>query len=153
MEKISFGSLKDWGVVLDKLESLVKSRDLSHYQDELIHMLRFNQNWRLREAAIESLAAVDNPSGALFKEVFSLMMRNNLYYDVRILAADGLEKLTANVVKTKTFDHDALKKIITDIVQGMENLLASPEPPKFHNALRHSMEQIRSIADRYQLIG
>ena len=144
MKKVNFGNLNDWGIILDQLEVLVKSGDLSHYQNELIRLLRFNQNWRLREAAIESLAAVDKPGAALFKEVFSLLMRSDLYYDVRILAADGLEKLTENVVKGETVDHDALKKVIKDIVHGMENLLASPEPPIFHNALRHSMEQIKN---------
>ena len=140
-----FGNLKDWGIVLEKLEAISKNGKLNNYQEDLIRLLRFNNNWRLREAAIESLAAVEVPGSGLFREVFSLVMRNDLYYDVRILAADGLEKLTANIVRGKTFDGGRLKEILVEILEGMEDLLASSESPKFHNAIRRSRERIRII--------
>ena len=142
---MSFGNLKDWGIVLDKLEALSKNGELNNNQRELIRLLRFNQNWRLREAAIESLIAVETPEPDLFREVFSLMMRNDLYYDVRILAADGLEKLTINSVRGKRFAGGHLKEIIAEIMGGMEDLLASPEPPKFHDAIRDSRDRIKRI--------
>ncbi|MDM8515850.1 hypothetical protein QUF76_06590 [Desulfobacterales bacterium HSG16] len=145
---MSFGNLKDWSIVLDKLEELSKNGELHYHQRELIRILRFDQNWRLREAAIESLAVVENPEFDLFGEVFSLMMRNDLYYDVRILAADGLDKLMVNVVRNKTVDIDRLKDVVSEILEGMERLLACPEPPKFHDAIRHSSEKIKTIEAR-----
>lgn len=145
---MSFGNLKDWSIVLDKLEELSKNGELHYHQKELIRVLRFDQNWRLREAAIESLAVVENPEFDLFGEVFSLMMRNDLYYDVRILAADGLDKLMVNVVRNKTVDIDRLKEVVSEILEGMEGLLASPEPPKFHDAIRHSIKKIKTIESR-----
>jgi len=145
MENIIFGNLNDWGIVLEKLEKLSQTSELDNCQDELIRLLRFDQNWRLREAAIESLPFVENPSLNLAREVSALVKRKDLYYDVRILATDGLEKLAAAIVGNKTFDKDILKQFIRGIVKDMDDLLASPEPPKFHDALENSMHQVKKI--------
>jgi len=143
MKNYIFGNLNDWGIVLEKLEKLSETRELDNYQDELIRLLRFDQNWRLREAAIESLPFVKNPSLNLAREVNTLIKRKDLYYDVRILATDGLEKLAATIVNNKGFDKDILKQFIHGIVKDMDDLLASPEPPKFHNALQKSVSQVK----------
>ena len=145
MEKNIFGNLNDWGIVLETLEKLSDSRELGNYQDELIRLLRFDQNWRLREAAIESLPFVENPGLNLAREVISLIKRKDLYYDVRILATDGLEKLTTTIINNRAFDKDILKQFAHSIIKEMDALLASPEPPKFHDALQNSMDQIRTI--------
>ena len=145
MKNYIFGNLNDWGSILDKLEKLSETRELDNCQDELIRLLRFDQNWRLREAAIESLPFVGNPSLNLAREVSSLIKRKDIYYDVRILAADGLGKLAATIVNNKAFDKDILKQFIQGIVKDMYELLASPEPPKFHNALQNSMDQLKNV--------
>jgi len=145
MKNYIFGNLTDWGMVLDKLKKLSDSRELGNYQDELIRLLRFDQNWRLREAAIESLPLVENPSLNLAREVISLIKRKDLYYDVRILATDGLENLATTIVNNKGFDKDILKQFVLSIIQDLEALLASPEPPTFHDALQNSMNQIKEI--------
>ncbi|MCK5541538.1 MAG: hypothetical protein KAH62_00420 [Desulfobacula sp.] len=145
MGKNIFGNLNDWGVVLEKLKKLSESKELGSCQDELIRLLRFNQNWRLREAAIESLPFVENPSSNLAREVLSLIKRNDLYYDVRILATDGLEKLTTTIVNNRALEKDILKQFVQEIIEAMDELLASPEPPKFHDALQNSMDQIKGI--------
>ncbi|MCP4721626.1 MAG: hypothetical protein GY860_19380, partial [Desulfobacteraceae bacterium] len=135
----------DWGIVLEKLEKLSQTRELDDYQDELIRLLRFDQNWRLREAAIESLPLIKNPGLNLAREVNALIKRKDLYYDVRILATDGLEKLATTIVGNKAFDKDILKQFIRGIVKDMDDLLASPEPPKFHDALQNSMSRVKKI--------
>ncbi len=145
MQNYIFGNLNDWGRVLDTLEKLSESKELDNCQDELIRLLRFDQNWRLREAAIESLHFVENPGLNLAREVNALTKRKDLYYDVRILATDGLEKLTTKIIKTKAFDKDLLKQFVRSIINDMDDLLASPEPPKFHDALQNSMNQIKQI--------
>ncbi len=147
MENYIFGNLNDWGTVLDKLDKLSESRELGNCQDELIRLLRFDQNWRLREAAIEFLPFVEDPDLNLAREVISLIKRKDLYYDVRILATDGLEKLTANIVNNRAFDKDILKQFVLAIIKDMDALLASPEPPKFHDALRNSMNQIKKVEE------
>lgn len=145
MKDYIFGNLNDWGIVLEKLEKLSRTNELDHYQDELIRLLRFDQNWRLREAAIESLPFIKNPSLTLTREVITLIKRKDLYYDGRILATDGLEKLVTTIVGNKAFDKDILKQFIQGIVKDMDDLLASPEPPIFHDALQSSMSQIKKI--------
>ncbi len=145
MKNNIFGNLNDWGIVLEKLEKLSETRELDNYQDELIRLLRFDQNWRLREAAIESLPFVKNPGFNLAREVNTLIKRKDLYFDVRILATDGLEKLVTTIVNNKSFDKDILKQFIQGIVKDMDTLLASPEPPKFHDALQNSMSRIKKI--------
>ncbi|MDM8541283.1 hypothetical protein QUF90_09360 [Desulfococcaceae bacterium HSG9] len=145
MENYIFGNLNDWETVLDKLDKLSESRELDNCQDELIRLLRFDQNWRLREAAIESLPFVEDPDLNLAREVISLIKRKDLYYDVRILATDGLEKLTTNIVDNRAFGKDILKRFVLAIIKDMDALLASPEPPKFHDALRNSMNQIKKV--------
>jgi len=143
MKNYIFGNLTDWGIVLDKLKELSESKELDNHQDELIRLLRFDQNWRLREAAIESLPRIANPSLDLAREVFSIIKRKNLYYDVRILATDSLGKLIAIIVNNRAFDKDILKQFVMEIIKNMDVLLASPEPPKFHDALQNSMNQIK----------
>ena len=140
-----FGNLNDWGMVLDKLKKLSESRELGSCQDELIRLLRFDQNWRLREAAIESLPFVENPGSDLTREVLSIVKRKDLYYDVRILATDGLEKLTTTIINNKAFDKSILKQFVQDIIKDIDALLASPEPPKFHDALQNSLDQIKKM--------
>ena len=144
-KKYVFGNLNDWGFVLEQLGKLSESHELGNYQDELIRLLRFDQNWRLREAAIESLTFVENPGFDIAREVTSLINRKDLYYDVRILATEGLEKLVPTIVKKNTFDKDILKQFIQKIVAEMDDLLASPEPPKFHDALENARVQFNKI--------
>ncbi len=143
MEHYIFGNLNDWGQVLEKLKKLSASRELGNCQDELIRLLRFDRNWRLREAAIESLPFVENPGVNLAKEVLSLIKRKDLYYDVRILATDGLEKLAPHIVNNNASDKSILKPFILEIISDMDALLAAPEPPKFHDAVRNSMHRIK----------
>ena len=144
-KKYVFGNLDDWGLVLEQLKKMSESRELGNYQDELIRLLRFDQNWRLREAAIESLPFVANPGLDIAREVTSLITRKDLYYDVRILATQGLEKLVPTIVENKAFDNDILKQFIQKIVAEMDDLLASPEPPKFHDALENARVQFNKI--------
>ena len=145
MGKCIFDNLRDWGIVLEKLEELSKTKDLGNHQEELIRLLRFNDNWRLREAAIESLHAIEAPSFELIREVFRLVMREDLYYDVRILAADGLEKLFINLLQDKKVDDENAIPLTSEIIDGMERCLASPQPPIFYNALQKSLEQIKNF--------
>lgn len=145
MQTNIFGNLDDWGTVLGKLKQLSETRELDRCQEELIRLLRFDHNWRLREAAIESLPFVTHPKLTLIREVLSLVKRKDLYYDVRILATDGLEKLTAAIVNNRSFDTDILKQFVLDVLKDMDGLLASPEPPVFHDALNAACEKIRKI--------
>lgn len=52
MDSDIFGNLMDWGLVLDKLDDLKKSEKLHKHQADLIRILRYRNNWRLRETVL-----------------------------------------------------------------------------------------------------
>ena len=56
-----------------------------------------------------------------------------------------LKRLATTIVGNKAFDKDLLKQFIQGIVKDMDDLLASPEPPIFHDALQNSMYQVKRI--------
>lgn len=143
MENNTFGNLKDWGPVLEQMETLAKSGKLGDCQNELIRVLRYNDNWRLREAAIEYLADIRNPSPELIDEVYAIMMREDLYYDVRILAADALGKVLGHCTKKGKFGEAAVNRNASKVIHGMKRLLEDPQPPILHKAVRMSLEQIK----------
>ena len=145
MGNIRFGNLMDWGQVLETLEDMTKKGQLGEHQGELIRLLRFNQNWRLREAAIEALEFVDHPSLDLAKEVFSIVKRKDLYYDVRILAVDSLSKLIVRIVDRQDLDREEINSFYHNTISGLEASLEEPEPPKFHDALKISLNQLRQV--------
>ncbi len=148
MKSNGFGNLNDWGVVLEQLDRLSQSGMLDQWQEQLIRLLRFDQNWRLREAAIESLGFVKNPGLDLAREILLLIKRNDLYYDVRILAADAIEQLIPKIIDSRQFDQDILQQFVREIIAEMEVLLAFPEPPKFHQALQKSVAGIKQSVGR-----
>ncbi|WDP92519.1 MAG: hypothetical protein HUN04_23465 [Desulfobacter sp.] len=145
MEKFYFGNLRDWDQVLEKLEGLIKAGRLGDFQGELIRLLRFDQNWRLREAAIESLIFIDTPGFALAREVFSIVQRKDLYYDVRILAVDALSKLMVRIVDRRDLDREEINAFFDQTIRELSEYLKTPEPPKFHDALNESLSRLRHL--------
>lgn len=142
MENVYFGNLRDWGAVLEKMEEFSKTGKLGDHQNELIRVLRYNDNWRLREAAINALPGVKKPGPALIDEVFAIMMREDLYYDVRILAADALGKTLRKPSITDRDGSDKPDDIVGKVLEGMKHLLDDPQPPILHKALRESVNRI-----------
>ncbi|MBU4580925.1 MAG: hypothetical protein KKH02_00640 [Proteobacteria bacterium] len=142
MENADFGNLRDWGNVLEKMEELSKAGKLGDYQSELVRVLRYNDNWRLREAALEALPGVKRPGAALINEVFTIMMREDLYCDVRILAADALGKTLRKSSKTDRHGSGEADDAVGKVLEGMKHLLDDPQPPILHKALRESVNRI-----------
>jgi len=102
MKKSAFDNLEEWDVVLDKLEGLKNKKQLDGHQKDLIRLIRYNDNWRLREAAIDASCQVKKPTCDLIEELLGIVSREDLYIDVRILATNALEHLFANASKAKT---------------------------------------------------
>lgn len=137
-----FGNLREWGRVMEKMEALTKSGKLGDCQEELIRVLRYNDNWRLREAALAALPGISEPSPALIDEALKIMMRDDLYYDVRILAADALGKTLKKDSRTNRRGGDKMKETLNRVIEGMNRLLSDPQPPILHRAVRESLERI-----------
>ncbi len=142
MENADFGNLRDWGNVLEKIEELSKAGKLGDCQHELIRVLRYNDNWRLREAAIMALPGVVKPSPSLIDEVLAIMMREDLYCEVRILAADALGRTLGNHPKKVRGRPGNPDGMTGKVLAGMKHLLDDPQPPILHKALRESVSRI-----------
>ena len=91
MRRDDFGNLRDWGSVMDRLERLRDEAVLDEHQAGLARILRYRGNWRLREAALEAIQYVKEPSDELLARVLDIVADQGLYREVRVLAARALE--------------------------------------------------------------
>ena len=141
MEGDIFGNLRDWGRVLSLVEDIKKSKTLDTYQQGLVRILRYRDNWRLREIVLEYIKDLNNPSDELMLELITIMMDENIYYDARILAADAISEL---IPKCKENQEQKVTISRAIIIEKMKALLDSPQPPMFHEAINKTLEVIRN---------
>ena len=106
MKNYIFGNFVDWGKVLDKLHHLEETKSLDAHQDELIRLLRFDGNWRLREAAVEAASGLTKPKLDTLRQLVQLIKRENIYYEVRIMATDALSTLLPVIMEDKELDKE-----------------------------------------------
>jgi hypothetical protein len=145
MKDYIFGNLMDWGNALDKLQHLTDTGELDNHQEELIRLLRFDGNWRLREAAVEASLTLKNPSIDTAKQIVELIKRGDLYYNIRIMAAQALSALVPVILENKDGNNDLARVFVNEANHDVITLLLSPAPPIFHDALEITLEQIQKI--------
>lgn len=141
-----FGNLTDWGSALDKLQRLTDTGEIGNHQDELIRLLRFDGNWRLREAAVESASTLTAPEVDTVKQLVSLIGRGDLYYNVRIMAAEAVSTLVPVLMENRGPDRDRVRLCFKEATHEVTTLLSSPEPPIFHDALDHTLAQLQMVS-------
>lgn len=129
MEHDPFGNLSDWAPVIDLLQELEKNGQLPKCQPGLVRILRYKGNWRLREAVLERIGKIQNPSDELISQVINILDDDNIYYDARVLASNALIPLLKNT------QNGLYNKINTDLRKVARKLSATPQPPFFINAL------------------
>ncbi len=140
-----FGNLKDWGNALDTLTLLKNSATLDDHQDELVRLLRYDGNWRLREAAVEAAATLKKPTIKTVEQIIHLMKREDLYYNIRIMASEALSKLIPLMMENKSINNDLVRLFINEANHEVSTLLSSPAPPIFHDVLDVTYEQIQKV--------
>nr|WP_319492585.1 hypothetical protein [uncultured Desulfobacter sp.] len=140
-----FGNLTDWVNALDTLNLLKKSASLDNHQEELVRLLRHEGNWRLREAAVEAASTLKMPSIETLKQLVKLIVRDDLYYNIRILASKTLSTLIPVIMANAGINKDLVRRFINDANHEVTALLSSPEPPMFHDALDIIYEQIQKV--------
>lgn len=145
MKNQIFGNLTDWGNALDTLHLLIDSSTLDDHQDELIRLLRYDGNWRLREAAVEASANLRKPSIETVKQIVQLIKRDDLYYNVRIMASESLSTLVPVILTDQDIDKDLVRVFINEANHEVYELLSSPAPPIFHDALDVTYEHLQRI--------
>ena len=141
MSKDTFGNLKEWGEVLDQLEELKRSRKLQECQKGLVRILRFKNNWRLRESVLESIKDLEEPGDALIEEVVNILADSNVYYEARLLAADALGSLLSAKSNGGGQNRLANGQEIGDRLNALAN---TPHPAPLQEAISRSIEAIRA---------
>ena len=136
-----FGNLREWGRVLERLEGLRESGQLDDHQAGLARILRYKDNWRLRETVLEYIEDLDNPTEELLQEVSHIMMDDGLYYDARILLA---ARAVTTLIVLRENDGKEVKGLNrTGVMEKMDSLMGTPQPPKLTDTIRQSLEALR----------
>ena len=135
-----FDNLLNWGTVMELLEKLHKANQFDEHQAGLARILRYKDNWRLRETVLELCPNIKNPDLDLLSEINRIMMDSEDYNDLRTLAATSLGAPVRSAARAKApgsaFDpKDALKNLYL--------LLNSPQPPIFHDSVRKAIDSIK----------
>ncbi len=139
MQRDDFGNLEEWGRVLNELAQLTRDRNLDNRQAGLVRLLRYPNNWRLREAALEAVRNVTQPTETLVSDVLEIMSNEHLYHEVRVLAAEALASLLAAMRVARDGRHPELERQALD---QMHRLLESPHPPILHRAVQRVLPSV-----------
>lgn len=133
-------NLEEWGRVLEQLDHLRRDRILDRHQNEILRLLRYQDNWRLREAALEALLDVQKPSGPVVEETCRIVMNEGLYYQMRVLAAEALAAMNERLAASREPEAAELRH---QIGKQMQELLDSHQPPILHQAVRRVLPTMR----------
>ena len=139
MQRDDFGNLEEWGRVLSLVEGLTRDGRLEAQQAGLVRLLRYPDNWRLREAALESCRTLREPTEPLVSAVLRIMMDEGLYHEVRVLAAEALAQLVPATRRSSLGRNRALEG---QVAEQMHALLDSPHPPVLHQAARRVLPTV-----------
>ncbi len=129
--------LMDWGRVLEELKELKERGLLDEHQDGIRRILRYKQNWRLRECALDCARNINLPEKRLMVEVCSVMCDKESYTELRILAAQVLGDLLYRSAA------DQVPRVECIAIQKkIRQLLAAPLNPLLEQALRETIIRI-----------
>ena len=136
MNQDPFGNLTEWGTVLAVLEDLADTNKLFECQPGLIRILRFKGNWRLREEVLKRVGEIQSPSKDLFDQVLSILADDNIYYDARVIAGEGLCAMLSHV------NADSYEGKAMAVEKIIEKIRRTPQPPFFEDALDRVFSEI-----------
>ncbi len=146
MQADPFGNLREWGSALQTLDDLDSAGRLAECQKGLIRILRFRENWRLREAVLQCVDKIETPSDDLMNQVFDLVCDENAYCELRILASRAFRNLVRN-----QYRNAGRSRAYAAVADRMRTLLQSTQPPIFSEALRQCLGDVQeaSAIDRH----
>ena len=134
-----FDNLTDWGRVIETLDRLKELKQLDRHQDGLTRILRYRNNWRLRETVLKHIVHLSEPMEELVHEVINITVDEDTYLDMRILAVDALSHLIPLCSKR---DDIKSRNIVETAVENMNKLLSLPQSPIFHEAVTKALKTI-----------
>lgn len=139
MNEFYFGNLRDWWQVMEKLDHLKAKKKLGQYQEGLIGILRYKDNWRLRETVLEYIKDIEKPSDDLLDQVLEILLDDGVYYELRVLAASALGVLATRIKKSSQKQR---RLTVDEIAEKAKGLLQQPQAPILHDAVRLTLSQI-----------
>lgn len=139
MNQDIFGNLREWGIVLERLNDLKQSRKLDEHQEGLTRILRYRENWRLRKNVLKYASEIKSPIDELLIELFNIMTDEDIYFEARILAANALGYL---IPKRKGIPEKEEKFSEDKAVLQMIDVLDSAATPHFQVAIAKSLGRI-----------
>ena len=114
-------------------------KQLDRHQDGLTRILRYRNNWRLRETVLKHIVHIVEPMEELVQEVINITVDEDTYLDMRILAVDALSHLIPLCSKR---DDIKSRNIVETAVENMNMLLNLPQPPIVHEAVTKALKTI-----------
>jgi hypothetical protein len=137
MSQDPFGNLEDWGRVLVTLKELTDQGRLDEAQAGIIRLVRYPDNWRLRESALVAARQIKEPASELLSAIAEVLEDQSTYVDARILAARALGDLAGGKGRgatTPTASTKALRAVL-------QRQLESPEAPVLTRAIEAALQK------------
>lgn len=133
-----FGSLIQWGQVIERLQQMKGKGELDDAQLGLIRLIRYPDNWRIREQALIAARQIAQPTSALLKAIATVLTDTGTYADARTLAAKALGDLVGRGRQAGPPDRVGPDEILVTL----RDQLATPEAPVLHCAVEEAIRKI-----------
>ena len=140
MQNDPFGNLEQWSAVLARIDALEAAHGLDDVQPALVRLIRYRDNWQLRERALRAARELRQPQPAVLATLCNVAADSDTYADARILAIRALEDLTPRVAGGAVpGDIDA-----EFVINLLQQQLEIPEAPIVHQAMRRALNRLNS---------
>ena len=140
MDSDIFGNLTEWDQVIETLDRLKELKQLDRHQDGLTRILRYPDNWRLRETVLKHIVRLAEPTEELIQEVINITVDENNYLDMRIHAFNALFHLIPLCIKRSNVES---RDLVKNAIENMNKLLNSPQPPIFHKVVSKTLNMVK----------
>lgn len=138
MSQDPFGNLEDWGRVLVTLEELTDQGRLDEAQDGVIRLLRYRDNWRVRESALVASRQIKAPTPPLLTAIAQVLEDQAAFVDARILAARALGELAGRQPRGEATPETSTKALRAVLQRQLDN----PEAPILTRAIEAALEKL-----------
>lgn len=145
--KDSFANFQEWERVLETLKKIKQKDELHKHQSDLIRMLKFKGNWRVREGALDAVLQITQPTSDLVSEILQIVMDDNLYYEARVMACNALKKF-ADHYRYNSKGHNTLSRLA--VSKRLKALNAVPQPPMLSHAVTKCLNTIAGLEKKNQ---
>jgi hypothetical protein len=129
--------------VIEQLQQMKGKGELDDAQPALIRLIRYPDNWRIREQALIAVRQVDHPSSDLLGAIATVLTDASTYADVRILAAKALGDLAGRDRQAGSPDEFGSDEILM-VLKGQ---LAIPEAPVLHHVVEGVIRKIEQSVE------